>query len=459
MRDLKCYLRFCGILRDPFFVSIRGLGNAELTSGSSVFVLQLTAPMDTDYAAYQKGVTVEADGASPTGFTATFVYDAPQGISKAELYSDCFLLFDPEEEERLIDPSFSFPPEGFRPGLVSAGGSAGTTYYVEMENFSGNLWGARLPLPSGSYVYNFRVTYSDGRTLSRLDDPSNPSMRNDETGTRSLSSIAYVPYSAEKMGTGPWADRSVELPAPERSGKVDTVSYKGADGTMHGLAVYLPYGYDKRREVPYKVLYLSHGTSGDVYGNELRWMHEGAVRNILDNLIASGKTEPFVVVTMNNQQYSKGEGHKGPDWDFSLLSEDFIKHVLPYTERHYNVSPSPGGRAFAGLSMGGATASNMLMYHPELFSYYGIWSYANVDGSLGPEGIEDRANQRKLEGRQVKVMLAAGRWDFGLEAVREYGAYLREIGLEHKFLIVPAAHDWECWKLIFAEAAEKFFWK
>ena len=39
------------------------------------------------------------------------------------------------------------------------------------------------------------------------------------------------------------------------------------------------------------MLYLSHGTSGDIYGDELRWMNEGAVANILDNLIAEGKTE------------------------------------------------------------------------------------------------------------------------------------------------------------------------
>ena len=417
--------------------------------------------MGKDYTAYQKGVTVERDSASPTGYTATFIYDSGTGeVSKVELYSDCFLLFDPEEEERLIDPSFSFTPWDFRPGLVPAGGSAETTCSLELESFAPSLWGGSVPLSSGAFVYNFRLTYKDGKVVSRLDDPNNLTMRNEVTGVKSLSSIVYVPYDGGKMGYGEWQDRSVELPLDdERRGRVETVGYTGADGTLHGLAVYLPYGYDKDREDPYKVLYLSHGTSGDVYGDELRWMHEGAVRNIMDNLLFQGKAEPFIVVTMNNQQYSKGEGHQGPNWDFSLIEEDQLKFIMPYVERHYNVASYAAGRAYAGLSMGGATTSNMLMYHPDLFSYYGIWSYANVDGSLGPDGIEKRENQDKIAGRDVKIMLAAGLWDFGLEAVRDFGAYLREIGMEHQFLLVPAAHDWECWKLIFAKAVEGFFWK
>lgn len=418
--------------------------------------------MDTDYTAYPKGVTVKADSGSPTGCAAAFIYDAgSEDLARVELYSDCFLLFDPEAEERLIDPSFAFTPFSYRPGLVPAGGTAGTTFFIDMVNFSGSLWGIEVPLSSGAFVYNFRLTYKDGRTVSRKDDPSNPAMVNSATGAKSLSSLVYVPYDREHMGVGKWTDRSVELPLPEpaKRGAVETVSYAGHDGAERSLAVYLPAGYDAGREEPYKVLYLSHGTSGDVYGNELRWMSEGAARNIMDNLLAQGKTEPFVVVTMNNQQYSKGEGHQGPDWDFSLIEEDQLKHVMPYVERHYNVCSYASGRAYAGLSMGGATASNMLLYHPEVYGYYGIWSYANVDGSLGPDGIDSRGNRERLEGREPRIMLAAGRWDFGLETVREFGAYLRETGLDHQFLIVPAAHDWECWKLIFAKAVENFFWK
>lgn len=270
------------------------------------------------YAKYAPGVTVEKDENSPTGYTVTFVYKeqksytskagltintAENPLTKVELYSDCFMLFDPDGGNAgSIDAALAATPYNYTAGLAPAGGNGDTTYYVELEKFADGRWGVQMPLSSGAFVYNFRVTAENGDQIARLDDPSNPTMINEATGIRSLSSMVYVPYDADKQGTSTWADRSVELPQADanKRGTVQTVSYTGADATEHGLAVYLPAGYDANRAEPYKVLYLSHGTSGDIYGDELRWMNEGAVANILDNLIAEGKTEPFIVVTMNN---------------------------------------------------------------------------------------------------------------------------------------------------------------
>ena len=445
------------------------------------------------YAKYAPGVTVEKDENSPTGYTVTFVYKeqksytskagltintAENPLTKVELYSDCFMLFDPAGGKAgAIDASLATAPYNYTAGLAPAGGNGDTTYYVELEKFADGRWGVQMPLSSGAFVYNFRVTAANGDQIARLDDPINPTITNSATGIHSLSSMVYVPYDADKQGTSTWADRSVELPQANanKRGTVQTVSYTGADGTEHGLAVYLPAGYDADRTEPYKVLYLSHGNSGDTYGNELRWMNEGTVANILDNLIAECKTEPFIVVTMNNQQYK---------WKYSEIETDQINYIMPYVESHYNVSTTAEGRAYAGLSikmccsaiamrkaegrayaglsMGGATTSNMLMHHTELFSYYGIWSYANVNGAVGgAEGITSQSVRNHLSSLTVKpkVMLAAGNWDFGLAPVKTFGENLSELGLDYSYLQVPAAHDWECWQLIFANAAENFLWK
>ena len=419
------------------------------------------------YAKYAPGVTVEKDENSPTGYTVTFVYKeqksytskagltintAENPLTKVELYSDCFMLFDPDGGNAgSIDAALAATPYNYTAGLAPAGGNGDTTYYVELEKFADGRWGVQMPLSSGAFVYNFRVTAENGDQIARLDDPSNPTMINEATGIRSLSSMVYVPYDADKQGTSTWADRSVELPQADanKRGTVQTVSYTGADATEHGLAVYLPAGYDANRAEPYKVLYLSHGTSGDIYGDELRWMNEGAVANILDNLIAEGKTEPFIVVTMNN-------------WKYSEIETDQIDYIMPYVESHYNVSTTAEGRAYAGLSMGGSTTSNMLMHHTELFGYYGIWSYANVDGSFGGvEGITSQSVRSHLSSLTVKpkIMLAAGNWDFGLAPVKTFGENLSKLGLDYSYLQVPAAHDWECWQLVFANAAENFLWK
>lgn len=436
-----------------------------------LLVLSLMAGLfAVDYSVYDKGVTVAPDGNSPTGYTATFIYDELDSypglgdIIKVELYSDCFMLFDAATgNPGVIDAAFGHSPYAYRAGLSPAGGNGGTTVYVEMTEFADGLWGVQMPLSSGAFVYNFRVTDIDGNSKARLDDPSNPTLVNSATGIKSLSSLVYVPYNPVTMGTGAYADRSVELPQadPAKQGTVETVGYTGEDGTLHGLAVYLPAGYDENRDEPYKVLYISHGTSGDVYGDELRWLNEGAVKNITDNLVAEGKAEPFVVVSMNNQQFSRGPGNQGPDWDFSPIEIDQIEYIMPYVEARYNICAEASGRAYAGLSMGGVTASNMLLYHPDLFSYYGVWSYANAEESMGRAGIADKAVQDSLlayDG-ELNIMISAGIWDFGLESCSTFGAYLDEIGIASTFLLVPAAHDWENWQLTYAWAAENFLWK
>ncbi len=437
----------------------------------------LTAAIDAleampaiDYTQYAKGVTVIESADSPTGYLAVFVYEEEDSydgitgdITKVELYSDCMMLFDTNDGvSGSISATYAIDPWNYTAGLASAGGSSDVAYYVTMVEFADGLWGTQIPLASGAYVYNFTVYDADGNSKSRLDDPNNPTMTNTATGISSLSSMVYVDYNADTMGTGDYADRTIENPRTDgQTGTVVTTSYTGADGTEHGLAIYLPYGYDADQAEAYNVLYLSHGTSGDIYGDELRWMNEGAVANIMDNLIAEGTIEPFVVVTMNNQQYGQGDGHSGANWKYSDIEED-QQLIMEFVEANYNVSTEASGRAYAGLSMGGSTTSNMLMYHADWFSYYGIWSYANTDGSYGGvEGIDSEEIQSYLSDYvgSVNLMLAAGKWDFGNSVVNAFGSTLTELGFDYDYLEVPTAHDWEGWQLMFAYAAENFFFQ
>ena len=400
------------------------------------------------YTGYKDGVTVEADAGSSTGYTATFIYkqlDSYSGLSgdiaKVELYSDCFYLFKySENTEGTLNAETKHTPDQFSVGMYPGGGNSDTTDYIEMTKLGNGRWGAKVPLSSGAFVYNFRVTDTAGNQASRLDDPSNPTIQNTATGIHSLSSMVYVPYNASKMGIGKYSDRSVELPQTNgKKGKVETVAYTGAAGDKRGLAIYLPYGYNVTRAEKYKVLYLSHGNSGDKVGNELRWMNEGCVANIMDNLSAD-----FVVVTMNNQDLN---------WDYDKIWAE-QKLIMAYAEKNYNVYNTAKGRAFAGLSMGGMTTSNMLMNHPDQFSYYGIWSYANTTGLTS----EVKANLAKQKDR-FHLFLASGEWDFGLQPVKNFEAGLDEVGVEYTQLVVPGAHDWETWQQIYAYAVKNFFWK
>jgi len=415
-----------------------------------------------DYSSYPAGVTVIEDADSPTGYTAVFVYDSANAdlealglkdIAGVTLYSDCMKLYTYEEQTAgAIDGAFGHMPEEYAEGMYPAGGSGATRLDVALTDLGNGMYGCTIPLSSGAFVYNYTFTDSEGTVKSRMDDPANPAAVNSVTGVRDLSSLVYVPYNAEKGNTDEWADRSLEIPSESSAkGTYLTTGYVGADGTTHGLAIYLPAGYDEAREEPYKVCYISHGTGGDLYGEEMRWLNEGAVCNVMDNL---GKD--WIVVGMNNQEFAvSGAGQ--PDWDYNKIADDQINYIMPYIEANYNVSTEKADRAYCGLSMGGATTSNFLIYN-DVFGYYGIWSYANYgcENYCQVTGIETEENQANVAKTDAKVMIAYGSWDFGMGACKSFAEVLDQIGVEYTELEVPAAHDWENWQLVYAWAAQNF---
>jgi enterochelin esterase-like enzyme len=429
--------------------------SAATVAGCAGFLApQRVSAAPADYAGYKDGVTVEADSKSPTGYTATFVYKELSSytgltgtIAKVELYSDCFYLFKYSENTTgKLDATKKHTPDTYTNDMYPAGGNGDTTYYVSMENLGNGRWGAKVPLSSGAFVYNYRVTDSNNKQVSRLDDPSNPTLKNTATGIHSLSSMVYVPYNSVKEGTGKFSDRTVETPSSGSKGTVETISYTGAQGDTRGLAVYLPSGYDASRAAKYKVLYLSHGASGDKVGNELRWMNEGCVPNIMDNLSAD-----FVVVTMNNQDLSTSSNSFGFDYNRIWAEQQIIMKLI---ESKYNVYDTAKGRAFAGLSMGGLTTSNMLINHHDQFSYYGIWSYANTAGLTSDVKAALAADKSNFH-----VMLGAGEWDMLYKPVADFGVGLDSVSIDHYDLYVPGAHDWETWQQLYAFAVKNFFWK
>ena len=333
------------------------------------------------FGAYKPGVTVEEDRESPTGYKATFIYAEEEhyesltgDIVMVRMYSPCMNLFDPKEHPGVLSEDFvpfgerDFPLQGlvkerpYRDGLFPGGGYAEVFWYGEMEKIGEGLWGIQVFLPSGAYPYNFELTDGQGKVARGFHDPSNRPLRHAVTGLYSHASMVYVPY-APVQGKGElwgrcFADRSVELPRRNRSGRLEMVTYESPFGPERSLVIYLPIDYRETREEPYKVLYLSHGELADDRGGELRWMHEGDVPNILDNLIASGKAEPFVVVTMDNQ-YTGGEY-----WDpRGILLE--LESIMAFVEEHYHVSRKKEGRAYAGIGAGGVMATHLLLSYPD----------------------------------------------------------------------------------------------
>lgn len=245
------------------------------------------------------GVTVTADEASATGYTVTFVYE--DADAEQVQLRGAFTFYYDEPAIRGGSPKIYATPDEWQNGMFEAGDESLT---VDMEKVDGtDYWTTSMPLPCGHYQYVFLV---DGDSQTKLEDPTNPMEAfGVENGFHYDRSTFYVPYDAEKQS------ESIDFSymAPREDGQVGTVSYTNytdANGNAAQLGIYLPNGYDGNSEVPYKVLYLSHGGGG----NETDWFAGGSVDYIFDNLIAEGTTEPAIIVTMNNASL---------EWDFEVI--------------------------------------------------------------------------------------------------------------------------------------------
>ena len=109
------------------------------------------------------------------------------------------------------------------------------------------------------------------------------------------------PGTGNFYGSTRW-ESGIEIPAHDQDfyalkniphGKVQQVIFPTTNSAAHRAFVYTPPGYDKKSSKRYPVLYLQHGWGED----ETAWFNQGHANLIMDNLIAEGKTKPFIIVT------------------------------------------------------------------------------------------------------------------------------------------------------------------
>jgi enterochelin esterase-like enzyme len=167
-------------------------------------------------------------------------------------------------------------------------------------------------------------------------------------------------------------------------GAVATVYYQSsALGRTRRMHVYTPPGYESGKD-KYPVFYLLHG-AGDCDDS---WTSVGRANFILDNLIATNKAKPMIVVMPAGHTSAVTGGGRGaaaaggpPPRD--EFTDDFVKDVMPYVEKNYRVIADRGHRAIAGLSMGGSQTLNIAVPNLEKFAYIGVYSSGLLGGGRG----------------------------------------------------------------------------
>ena len=136
-------------------------------------------------------------------------------------------------------------------------------------------------------------------------------------------------------------------------------------GEAVNVNVYLPAGYDAEGDRTYPVVYLLHG----LYGTYVDWATAGHMKDVVDELIASGEIVPMVIFMPN-----AGDPDIHNNWNgyFNMpgrpYEDFFFQELMPTLESRYRIRADKQHRAVMGLSMGGGGSTVYAQRHPDLFS-------------------------------------------------------------------------------------------
>lgn len=144
------------------------------------------------------------------------------------------------------------------------------------------------------------------------------------------------------------------------------IYYSSTVNEWQRCMVYTPPCYHEGGEYP--VLYLQDGA----LGSELTWMFSTKVPYIMDNMIAEGLCEPFIVVT-NDPMIQMPEEKLSVD-NFDGFEGTLIKDCIPFIDSRFRTKKDKWNRALAGFSLGSMQTSCLGLKHPEMFGWLGIFS-------------------------------------------------------------------------------------
>ena len=197
------------------------------------------------------------------------------------------------------------------------------------------------------------------------------------------------PGTKNYYGSCRW-ESGIEIPAHDEDfyamkqvphGNVQQVYFYSKSTDTHRRAfVYTPptYGKDKKK---YPVLYLQHGWGED----ETAWSNQGHANLIMDNLIAEGKIEPFIIVMTYGMTNDVKFGHI-KEFTAKEFETVLVDELIPYIDSNFRTQADKKRRAMAGLSMGGFETKLITLRRPEVFNYYGLLS----GGTYAPDDITDK---------------------------------------------------------------------
>jgi len=219
--------------------------------------------------------------------------------------------------------------------------------------------------------------------------------------------------------------------------------------------VYTPPDYEKDSSKRYPVLYLQHGAGEDETG----WGSQGHAGLIMDNLIAAGKAKPMIIVMPNTRGIASADS-PAPGKD-DACTQEYLKDIIPYVEKHYRAKPGRENRALAGLSMGGFVVLNTGLSHLDTFAELYVYSSGYFPEKV--QAFEENFKQVLSDPRtneellRVPIYMAQGETDIALRNGQNTWAVINRHGLRNFWVLSSGGHEWRNWRRYLHQTAQIMF--
>lgn len=262
------------------------------------------------------------------------------------------------------------------------------------------------------------------------------------------------PGALNFYGSTRW-ESGIEIPARDQDfyalkdvphGHVHQILFPSkSTNTSRRAFVYTPPDYEKDLTRRYPVLYLQHGWGED----ETAWSNQGRVNLIMDNLIADGKTKPFLIVMtygMTNDVRIGGLRN----FDIGPFQTVLVNELIPYIDANFRTLSDQPNRAMAGLSMGGMETKTITLKNLDKFSHIGLFS----GGIINPNDVNSTPGFRE----KVKLVFCSCGSRENPGNIQANHEALNQIGIANVAYVSPdTAHEFLTWRRSFYQFAPLLF--
>lgn len=258
------------------------------------------------------------------------------------------------------------------------------------------------------------------------------------------------PGALNFYGSVRW-ESGIEIPAHDQDfyalknaphGHVQQVLFPSpSTNTSRRAFVYTPPGYQNENNKRYPVLYLQHGWGED----ETAWSNQGHANLIMDNLIADGKIQPFIIVMTYGMTNEVKWGHI-KEFSIEPFQKVLTDELIPYVDANFRTIAKQSHRAMAGLSMGGMETHTITLNKPDIFAYYALLS----GGIYTPVEIKDKS--------KVKLIFLSCGSKENPDRIKDATAALKKEGFNVvSYISENTAHEFLTWRRSLRELAPLLF--